>query len=489
MKNNEPILLEILRSFSKREMNAFHHFLQRPYPKPNKALINLLQALNKEVLPVGVFDAPKKVRVFQTMKEGEKKNQQSLTPKEDAALRIKMSDLTKEVQQFLAIEALKENTGYEKHLLNLKLLEKKHYRLFKKLDKVKEKKLKNENAKSLEEFKSNFHLAIDKMNYLHRQSSLVKEDNFSEIHYYLDLYYLTYKLHLFSSMQSVKNVSEEKGYHFVGQKAIQELLKIPSYSASPLVHLSVTCADLMKTNHETDYKRLRKLLNQYDTLITKTDLIRFYHVALNFLIAQIRKGKISAYKKVFLLFKEMHDKNSLMDDDFVNYQKLKLCVTTSCRLKEFDWANEIINKYCPQVKKDIRDSVFELNLGILEFYKKNYAIAIKHLIKVDKVDLEYEIAGKILLIKSYYEIDQEYDERTIRKFNSVRSFIREQKRLSPKVKKGHKNFIELLTNIYRIRHQQGKVVISRVLEKMEKMKSISDPKWIREKIEELHQLG
>lgn len=492
MKTKDPILLEILRSFSKKEMNAFHHFLRSPSPKPNKVLLNLLDALKKEVLPSNAFDARKKVSVFHTMKENKKKTQTPLTPKEDAALRIKMSDLTKEVQQFLAIEALKENTAYEQHLLNLKLLEKQPNRLFSKLNKIREKKLEKEKAKSIEEFESNVRLAIDKMNYINQQSSLVKEDNFSEIHYYLDLLYLSNKLRLFNSMQSVENVNKNKTYNFVGKEAVIKLLNIPAYAKTPLVHLYVTCSDLIKKKREKDYKKLRELLESHDKDISKTDLIGFYDVALNFLIGQIREGQISPYEKIFLLYKEMESKDSLMDDNFINYQKLKNCVTISCRLGEFVWANKIINKYCPRVKKDIRNSVLELNFGVLEFYKKNYRIAIKHLIKVDKVDLEYEISGKILLIKSYYEIDQDdddYDERTIRTFNSVSSFIRKQKRLSPKAKKGHKNFIELLINLYRIRHHQGKMTIDKVVTKMEKMNAISDPKWIQEKIDELRKWG
>lgn len=486
MNKKQRILIDLLRSLSKKELKSFNDFLQSPYHKIEKGLFNLFQALKKEVLSNNnIFDSSIKAKVYHALIEEKQNTPKLLSQKEDGHLRAKMTLLTKAVEQFFVLEALKEKTALKKHLLNSKLLEKENYQYFKTLENRKSQQLKK--AESIQDFEAHFKFALDKMNYLNQQGLLIKEDNFFELHHYLDMYYLANKLNFFGTMHSIQTVYTNKNYPFIGQDAVNELLKIPSYAESPLIHLSVICAKLMQTNQEGIYFILRQLLNRYDKLISKTDLIGFYHVALNSLIGQVRRKGISPYQEIFLLFKEMEDKNSLMEDSFVDLQKLKNAISVSCRLGEFKWAEEIIEKYHHLIEdKDKRNSVQQLNLGIIEFYKKNYSTAIGHLGNVKKVGLTYyEIAAKRLLVKSYYEIDSTYDYGTIRIIKSISIFISKQKQLSTQDRKAHKNFMELLGNIYCIRHKRGKMTIRKVETKMTKMEYISDAQWLKEKIKEL----
>lgn len=90
-----------------------------------------------------------------------------------------------------------------------------------------------------------------------------------------------------------------------------------------------------------------------------------------------------------------------------------------------------------------------------------------------------------MLLKSHYETDKEYDERTMQIFRSAGKYIVENKSLSSAHRKAYKNFIQALINLYRVRHQATKITLERVKEKLEKFEVFTDKQWLMEKIGEL----
>jgi len=96
-----------------------------------------------------------------------------------------------------------------------------------------------------------------------------------------------------------------------------------------------------------------------------------------------------------------------------------------------------------------------------------------------------DLGTRIMLLKSHYELDKEYDERTMQIFRSAERFVKGNKALEIKRKKGFKNFIRVLVNIYRIRHRVGKMTTAKVRTTLDKFEFNSDKKWLLEKIEVL----
>jgi len=90
-----------------------------------------------------------------------------------------------------------------------------------------------------------------------------------------------------------------------------------------------------------------------------------------------------------------------------------------------------------------------------------------------------------MLLKSHYELDKEYDERTMRTFLISERFVNKNKSLVSKDKKAYKNFVRILINIYNTRHGAGKMTPEKVQRKLEKLEFVGDKKWLEEKIEAL----
>jgi len=122
---------------------------------------------------------------------------------------------------------------------------------------------------------------------------------------------------------------------------------------------------------------------------------------------------------------------------------------------------------------------------MLAFYEKDYNLALHYFIRVEPIDINYDVNCRVLLLKSHYEVDKDYDERTVQIFRSAEKFFYENKALTSYSKKGHRNFIRTLINLYRIKHFATKMTKDRLRGKLEQQDINVDKNWLFTKIEEL----
>lgn len=479
------ILIDLLDSFSKSEMKDFKHFVASSYFNTDKGVKKLLTILTRDIIGKRAFDEVVQLKVYQELFGKEHLTKNVLPEGQKKFLRAKMSLLTDLAKRFLTIEALDKNLTCKTELLNKALLDKRQFLLFNRLLKKNKKILREHQPKEIKEYALDFQLEFSHMNYLYQQGVILKEDNFPALIKSLDTYYLLNKLKFYSTICSIMNVTP-KSYDLEALEVITPLLDLPIYANNPLIILYRSIIQLMQTHQEVNYLDLLNLLNKYESFIPKNYLIDFYNVACNFCARQIRLGKVNYHREVFELYKKMNIKQLLIETDFIQITKLKNVVSLSAQIGEFEWAVGIINKYCHFVKKEERTSVYHFNLGVIEFYKTNYKLAISHFIRVEKLNLMYDLDAKILLLKSYYLMDREYDERTLQIFRSAERFVLTNKSMPIAHKKSYKNFIQILINLYRARHGVGKRTLESIQEKMEKMDFITDKKWLLIRFKEMH---
>lgn len=484
-KSAKNDLITLLQSFSSKEKKQFISFLDSPFYNTDDKITRLFQVLEKEVLDKRIFDEAAKSMVYWYMTTDAKSTIfKVLNNQQDGFLRAKIKLLLALAKQFLVCQELAKNPLITNQLLTRKLLEKKQFVFYERLEKKQQKQLATIQAKDISYYEQAFQFEEAKMDYLHQQGKLGQEDNFAELHTNLDMYYLANKLKLFGTMHSISNVrNTEQPYTFVAQEAVATLLKLPQYANSPIVLFHETAIQLMQTNEEATYNTLLDLLDTQQEYVSKNDLIYFYHGALNFCISQVRKGKIDYYRNIFSLYKKMDDENILMEKDFIDFIKLKNIIAVSCRVEEFEWANELVLKYCDQIPKKIRESLKSLYIGGIAFYQGDYEKAkdLLHQAEKEKVNSSIQLNCQILLAKSYYEIDQEFDMGTFRRLKTLESFTRNNKEIPAKSKKAYKNFMRILINLYQYRFRQSKQTLAGIREKLEKMEVNSDKKWLLEK--------
>jgi len=475
-----------LNAFSEKELSELTLFVECEYFNTDYHLITLLNVLKNEVIHREQFTIDKQVTVYRKAFPNRPIPDEELNRNEMKYLRNKMNLLRRLTEDFLKQIALEEHTVYNDELLFKKLLEKKQFSLFNRHIK-RNKKIQQKESKGRNYYENQFKTELAILEYLNINSRLLLEDNLKEVNYNIDLYYVLNKLRLYTTATYLQNFTTKKSYDFSSQKAIEPLLLLPQYKNHPLVLIYQATIELEQLKNETNFYKLLELLHKYDNYIPHKDLTSFYLAAINFCTYQLRAGKINYYRRVFELFKLMDEKNLLIEDNHISIGKLKNIITVSCEVEEFKWAEQLAEKYIPFVTETFRHSVRNFIWGSIAFHQNDYNTALSHFIRVERVDLSIDIDVRIMLLKSYYELDKEYYERTLQIMLSFKKFIRNQKNLTSIDKKAYANFIQILINIYRRRHNVNTTVerIKMIKDRLESQKVNSDKKWLLKKIEEL----
>ncbi len=476
------LCVELLRKFTARELEELTYFVNCQYFNWDKYVIKLLKNIQLHVLNKNNFTQKVYCNVYEKV-FSEKVVGEDLDGVQKKRFNNKLNLLLSLVKQFLTIEALNENKAYSSDLLLQKILEKRQYNLFNRHINKDKKNLDAQPYKDFAYHQQQQFVEENRLNYLHRSGELLNKDNLNELMYQTDIQYFLKKLSLLTTVLSLQNITSRR-YDTTSIDLMLSMLDSPQYSSHPLIQIYRATIDLMRQASEKNYRQLLTTLDDNETAIPKSDLNGFYVAATNFCAQQILEGKFG-YQELFDLYRIMDEKDLLIEEDFIPVGKFKNTITAGCRVGEFEWASTLTEKYKDAVKEPIRESVYHFNMGAIAFYQDDYKTALHHLVRVDSINLTYDNDCRVMLVKSYYETDQEYDERTLQIFRSTEKYFNENQQLTLRNKNAYKNFIRSLINIYRVRHRATKMTLENIKKKLEGQEVNSDKKWLMEKIAEL----
>lgn len=484
------LCIELLRTFSLDELEGLEKILSYEYFNTDTRLKKLLKFLKKYVLKSGVFDDDVQCMVYQEVFDHLPTPEDILKTSERNWLNKKLNKLMRLAELFLSIQALKKNDDHKCDLLYPELLVRKQYQSFNRHIKKDKKELDKWDNKGVEYYSQKYKTEKVVRDYLHQSGKFFRgKDNLPDLIHNLDMCYALDKLDLHITALSMIHVSGKGTYNLTSMDATAPLLDLPQYIDNPLIILCRVNITLMKTESESAYFDLLNYLNQYESIVPTNVLKGFYTVAVNYCAGQIKRGRLEYNRKIVDLYKIMDDKNLLIDGGVIPVVKLKNLVTISCRVGEYEWARNVIERYRPYIREEIRDSVYHLNLGNIAFHQKDYETAHSEFTQVNKVNKIYDVNARIIILKCLYEKEKDYNDYTMQSFRSAEQFFRQNKSLPKKTIMSYTNFTKILIPLYHLRNDVNRTQadIERLKERLNKQKINSHKGWLLEKIEELEQ--
>jgi len=479
------LLVELLESFSNKELEGLRHIAASAYFNTDKYVMKLLEVLIKHILGKSWTPEAAQTRLFNKVFSNSSTKVKMLDKKQKAKLNAKMSLLTRLAERFLRMEALENSQSNRCELLMESLLEKKQYRLFNK-HLAKERKSIENDPKDFFYFKKLHLFEEEEFNYLTKSGNWVKSNNIKTVILSLDLWYLSKKfIYTIAEKNLIKQNSDPKK-----KSSILELIGTPvfkncGYEKYPIFTLQLAVLQLMSSAKYNTYRNLLNLLQQNELKITRAYLIQFYTIAVNYCTHQIKLGKTAFFKHFVDLHKLLDRKQLLLLNNSIPTGKLINIVVHGCKIGDFEWVLKMIKKYTLFIDSKNRINVESYNLGYVAFEKGNYKEAINFLLEVENFNKSYDINKRIIILKSYYELEEHYSEPTAQLFRSLETFIKKHKLLANKDKITYKTFIRIFYNIYRIKHQVGTISLDKIKDRIENAEFISNKLWLLEKIEEL----
>ena len=321
----------------------------------------------------------------------------------DASIRILMSYLLKAIQDFLVYQKITEqHLDNQIHLANIYQERKLDKRLQQLIKNIKEKQA-SQPFRDADFYQREFLIFREENTFLAKQSrsrpmSLQKMDDALEINFIIQ------KL-----AQSCLTVSHQNVYKSDYQIGL--LPEILAYiEQNDLLHIPAInlyyqgYKFLSEEENGTYFETFRKLIVQHQDIFPPAEIRVLYIMAINHCIQKINQESGSTYlQEAFSLYRLGIEKNFLLTNGIISRFTYRNIVSSGLKLKEFDWVIDFIHEYKKNLDRVFRESTFYYCLSRYYYEIGNYKEAMKILQQDKYTDLISNLAAKTLLIKIYYE--------------------------------------------------------------------------------------
>jgi hypothetical protein len=477
-------VLNYLSIFDKHGLNRLERHLISPcnYVYPN--VIKLFCVL-KELHPEFEEDSVVKEKIFAQVFGARK-----FSPQEMAN---NMKYLAGAIEEFLIQEQVKKKEGLKMQLLAEKL----RYsspRLHKDaIDKLSLALQKNSGAETAENLFHQLSHHHEKDIYFSMSEAREQNEEIQLKNNCLDTWYAYQKLKTWCEMLNRQNIVavnyeytlQRELLAFINEKGA-ELFKNAAVEIFYTIYLSLT-----EPEDETHFKTLMRLLQLNEDAIAVSELRSMYDFAQNYCIKKLNSGNIAYAEILFNIYNHLLEKKIILNEnENLSQWDFKNIVALSLRLKKNTWCRNFIEEKKTLVEKQSRENAYVYNLAYYYALTENYKEAKRLLQKVEFSDLFYQLGSKSILLRCYYELEDEAS--FLSHCEAFTKLLLRNKTISDYQRKVHLNLILYTRKAFRLmlrkmenRKNVSKKEIEKLKDKIAGVKQINNLPWLLEKLNEL----
>lgn len=227
-----------------------------------------------------------------------------------------------------------------------------------------------------------------------------------DAHSHLDDFYLSSKLRQACISFSRKHTSQKD----LSTPLLEEILSHLSTSPprSPLVSLYHLALLAQLHPSETEYfRKLKGALGIYDSALSPELAKELHILARNHCIRRMNSGDAHFTEELFDLYKGAMKKGLLhAADGHFSPSSFKNIVSTGLKLKAFGEVEAFIEGFGESLPEAFRSDYIHFSLGKLRFEQRDFREVPAHLRKVLYRDPFIQLDSRVLLMKTWYEMDQ-----------------------------------------------------------------------------------
>lgn len=478
-------VIQILRSFSGKELKLFDEFIQNPFHNKNLKVIEFFDLL-KNYHPDFSSEHLSKESLFRSMMGN--------AVYKESYIRNLFSDLNVLAEKFIKVNLTENNPAFEKlfieELKNRDLTEitEKKIRAFEK--RIKSVKVKEhgyyEDINFIYEIKS--FLIVDK--------SLT--DNFREMQLKntIKLFLISVLENVFYMIVEEQRVNVKHRYDFLKHTLKYMQTHQSEFEDSPLLmiyyHLSICFLSEKSEYNDEHLKIAEKYFRKHFSALTKIDKKNIYSVMQVYYINKISEGDNSRNKDFLKFMLEMLKFNVLShkESDFINLNLYRNILILCTMERETIILKNFISKYIRFVDEQSRESVLAYSNSQLNFLQGNYQkaldlcnhINLNVLLDSTNDNLYFKNDIKTLTLKSLYELNAL--ENAISYIDSYKHFLRKSKLMKEEMRKSYSLFINSVSELIRLRNRFDEYAFIKFKTRMSSS-NFSNVHWILEKLNEI----
>lgn len=292
----------------------------------------------------------------------------------------------------------------------------------------------------------------------------------------LDVFYMANKLKQSCTVFSYEAVFKHR-YDIHLTEEVLDLLERKDIK-TPLVNLyRFGLLTMTQPENEGHYNQLKTILSQDLQLDPKEE--RNIHVlGQNYCIRKVNQGKAEYFNELFNLYKLGLEKGVIQSDMSQFPPAFKNIVSTGLKVKEYQWVEQFIYNYADMMGDENRADYKNYNLARLRFDQGRFKEAKQLLQDVEFKDIFVTLNARVLLIKTYYELDQwDLLEHQLKSFEH---FVSRQKTLSYHTTI-FKNTVRFIWRLVKLDFNKPKDA-QKLLAKIKAEKSLTEREWLLSKV-------
>lgn len=463
-------LIQLLATFSSSELFHFKKYLLSPYHNEDTEIVLLFDWIKKS-LQTGKIEMITEVKFWSMMFPDQTLNK--------SKLKLKMSYLLKQAENFLVVHNKKDNKmDFELELANI-LNQRKLIKHFNASDRKMQKWLELNDNRGTRFSNYDFQYQLIKHHHIRYLQDRSSNNNLSHLHHSLDKFYIQKKLrYSFEAMnfERVRNVNIDLG----NQELFLNELKSSEYLHIPVINVYYHAYILLKEpDKETYFFEFQKILKKYYNEFTFEEIFSLYASLQNICIQQVNAGKAEYLNRLVDVYEDIIDLELFTAENSITPWFYKNIITAGLLSNKFDWISQFIEKYTPLLPQKERRNAYAYNMANLHFYKKDYSETISVLNEVEFDDVVYELDGRWLLIRAYYELEEFYSLDSL--LSSFRLYLMRNKLITSSRKKQYLNLIQYVQRLMKIQPSDKNKMI-KLKDKLTQEENVPTKKWLFEKL-------
>ncbi len=473
-------LIQLLKTCSKEELQAFYKFAQSPYFNTNPKMAMMVDYVRK-CGPTFSSKKLKRENVFAHVfpKEGFK----------EMKMQKYMSEMVGLLETFWVQEYIRKEKEIENELILAKVYrakDKAHY-WAKQVEAV-EKKIKKASYLNVENYYQTFQLNLAIHESIEAEGQRDQEPNLQQVFDSMDSFYLIYKLkYYYKAINFQYFKAQDYQCEFI--EPILAYIEKGEYDIPELMIYYYGLKCYHDFEEDGPFDELKKLLEKHVHDFPKKESRELFSIAINYCIRQLNKGNRDYLQSVFELYQFEIKEGIIIEDGKIPAATYRNITTTASLLDELDWLEQFLEEY----KEAVDEKDYALNVAQLYFRQARYPEIIQLFKAADYDDVLFILSAKAILLKSAYELknqfvdDYDYEEKLDAELTNFAAFLHRKKRALPKHYIFYLNLTRNLRELFRLTQEadvnQSKLV--QLEEQVKALKEIAEKRWLLQKIREL----
>lgn len=298
----------------------------------------------------------------------------------------------------------------------------------------------------------------------------------------LDCNYFFRKLKYYCEMLNQQNIFQDEINEqeiFLFKKTIENTAHKESLGIKIYLHILNL---FLLPNQQTNYYTLKNSLYENESQIEPSEKRNLFTYLLNYCIRNLNTGGTTFLEELFFIYEFILDKKIILENNQLSEFDFKNIVTIALRLKKYDWAEKFMNIYGLLIETNNRENAIAYNQSRLLYAKGEYKAALRLVHKVNFTDVYYQLDSKILLLKIYYDLNDE--DALLSQISALKIFLKRSREISKYQVQANFNFCTCLIALNKIRNGAVKNSI-KLQSKLGVNRKIIDITWIEERLKAL----